>query len=259
MATIEERIENIEDRLNEINTNFISLQDLILYITSINETMIKADKKEKIIGKITINTNKRIMQFRDHIPPTCKISNVCATRLEKATTNILQIYITEGRTAALKSIKTYLEEAKKSQKGPMNADNICDQACLNNMVYILNKLKEFIDTPEYHNFRDDMLSDLSSSDIWIEKYDITDLYNLITPLSNIARLSILRILAKGSKSYSQLERECNIKANLNFHLEKLIKAKYILKENRHDKIKYSIHIHGLQALKLLTELKSKIL
>ncbi|MHA1378334.1 MAG: winged helix-turn-helix domain-containing protein [Candidatus Helarchaeota archaeon] len=258
MTVIEKKIENIEEKLEQINSNFISLQDLILYMTSINETIIKADQQGKTLKEITNETNKKIKQFRNNIPPECTMSETCANKLNKTTIEVLQIFMEKGKSDAIKSIDMFINEAKRKCAQSAKFDNICDKACLNNMVHILNTLRDFMNKPMYPNFRYNLSSDLSSTEIGLEKYSVDEFYDLLAPLCNLARLRILRVLAKGRKGYSQLERECNIKNNLNFHLEKLIKKRYIIKENNHGKIEYSIHLNGLKALIFLNELKSQL-
>ena len=81
---------------------------------------------------------------------------------------------------------------------------------------------------------------------------------MLTPISNPTRLTILKTLARGSVTFSQLERKSQIKANLQFHLNKLIKARLVLKEKEHGKWKYFIHVNGLKVLRYLIELKNAI-
>ena len=79
--------------------------------------------------------------------------------------------------------------------------------------------------------------------------------NMLTPLSNVIRLQILKHLSKGGKYYSQLEALTGIKAgHLLFHIEKLKDANFVIQENK----KYLITLKGRRALNLISGLKKEL-
>ncbi|MHA1689443.1 MAG: winged helix-turn-helix domain-containing protein [Promethearchaeota archaeon] len=75
------------------------------------------------------------------------------------------------------------------------------------------------------------------------------------PLSNKVRLKILKILMRGMKLFTELEKGSGIKrGHLQYHLKYLLKAKFVEKQGAY----YVITSFGLIILKYLNNLKKKL-
>jgi len=80
--------------------------------------------------------------------------------------------------------------------------------------------------------------------------------NLLEPLANYSRLTVLSSVTEGKKSFSELSKITNTKAgHLAFHLRKLVTAKLIAQEAT--KGDYIITQRGLELIKKLESLQSK--
>lgn len=79
--------------------------------------------------------------------------------------------------------------------------------------------------------------------------------SLITPLSNVIRLKLLKNLSKGGKYYSQLEHLLGIRAgHLLFHIERLKEVDYIVQEEK----KYMITLKGRKIMAFLSVLRKEV-
>ena len=258
MTNIEQRFSNLEKKIEQIIHNFNSLQALILYVNEDTERKIGTfDKKEKL-WRLTVNVNEGMERFRNARPPECKLVDFCTGRVEKSTTQILQDFRRKGEAEALRTVERHLNAVEKELGQASRQNDICDERCFNKITKIFKNLREIIKNSNMSRKKISSSLDISSPEKWDNKYGEVELYDLLTPLSHVSRLKILRTLAKGGKSFSSLERGSGIKANLQFHLEKLIRAKYVKKQKHQGKWKYMIDLNGLKALKLLTNLKSEI-
>jgi DNA-binding transcriptional ArsR family regulator len=127
--------------------------------------------------------------------------------------------------------------------------------CLKNATNIFILLKDLINTSnELSRKYSEELIVLEQTSL-LEFENEEEINNMLRPLSNVLRLKILKNLSKGGKFYSQLEEAIGIKAgHLLFHIEKLIKAKYVKQEDK----KYLITLNGLKALRFLHGLKEEL-
>ncbi|MFW9989636.1 MAG: winged helix-turn-helix domain-containing protein [Candidatus Odinarchaeota archaeon] len=239
----------IENKLDKIDKKFNFLQDIILQMKNELEILKKANTKDQYFSKLTFAAQKGMIHFLDNKDPECERINLCVRLLEGGIYKVLQVYNQQGPNKAINLLDSYLKTSDyKFYKKKCNKD------CLSNSMQIYSTLKDLI-TAAQDNIKiytEELISlnnDLNFND------GIEDEINrILTPLSNVIRLKILKDLRNGGKTYSQLEKDIGIKAgHLIFHMEKLIKAGYVSQENR----KYMITIEGLKALRYLIKLKEE--
>ena len=258
MGQIEEKIEELERKIDNINSSFDKLQDILLYNSSLNEIGIDNNENKNFLCELTSKSNQGMNHFLIERPMDCGFTEFCTKRVEKAINQIQRTFILNGLESALEAANFHLNGAKKEALTITEKIPTCKEFCYNNVILLFENIINLMKNTGWGKLKDFPKLDVSKPENWINKYSENELSNLLSPLNNPFRLKILRVLTKGSKSFSQIERETRIKTNLLFHLEKLIKANYIIKEQKRGKWKYMIHLSGLKALRLINELKNEI-
>ncbi|MFX1274081.1 MAG: winged helix-turn-helix domain-containing protein [Promethearchaeota archaeon] len=241
---------NINKKLDSMNKNFNSLQDLILIVKKELAIIKKGIINETSFSKLSLTAQKQMIQFLDNKDPECKISDACVRLLEGGVYKILRIYSENGPDGAVELINKFL----KTTNYEFYKDK-CNNECLNRSIQIYHSLKELIITSrkEKIKFTQELIA--FDDDTCFEEGVVENIYKILSPLSNVLRLKILTNLQNGGRTYSQLEEDIGIKAgHLLFHMEKLISIGYISQENK----KYLITMKGLKILKYLHGLKEEL-
>jgi DNA-binding transcriptional ArsR family regulator len=190
-------------------------------------------------------------KFLDNRPEDCNILDYCTTLTEKGIFRVIRTLLERGEDAAITKIDKYL---KFSESDP--ATKACpNKKCLINAMEPFRLLKDLIiDSKELSARYFEELT-LIEEEPYLEEANEELINNILTPLSNVIRLEILKHLSKGGKYYSQLEESTGIKAgHLLFHVEKLRDAKFVIQENK----KYLITMKGRRALSLISGLKREL-
>ncbi|MFX0093367.1 MAG: winged helix-turn-helix domain-containing protein [Candidatus Hodarchaeota archaeon] len=257
MDTTQQRFEQIELRLEEISQNLNGLQDLMLYLKSSLESVMQREEEKSYITRLTLKTNKYVSKFLEERSTRCKVWEWCTRRVEKATSLILHSFMEEGSRSAIAQTDYHINSALQYHKNAECVDyTCCDEDCFRNVIETFETLKDLLQTFQESttfNSRDIVLS----SPTRIEQMPVMEVCDLLKPLANESRLKILKELGKGSKNYATIERRVGIKGgHLQFHLNILLKAKYISKEKTYGN--YLITRWGLKALRLSFELCESI-
>ncbi len=256
MNTMDKKIDEIDKKLEELKNNFVYLHDTLLYMNNSSESLKKIGIDQSCPCGLDLNPRKHMNQFETQKFKNCHYEDRCTHQVERAISKILKTYIEKGIDEALEEIQFHSNSAQlKFNTSKERGFKNCDEKCFANIIYTFNTLKNLVNQGIDNRTSQQNSLDISSPGDWINEYDTSSLYDVLAPISNPTRLKILKTLAKGSATFSQLERKSNIKANLQFHLNKLLNSKFVIKEKQHGKWRYFIHVNGLKALRYLIELK----
>ncbi len=240
----------VEKSFETLNSKIENLQDLVLFMKSRLDYVVRNKVDEYSLSKLTIIADDNLEEFLDVRPPTCQVLDECTTLVERKTFKVLRLFMEKGAKSAVNLINSYIEFSKTAP-----IVNKCpDDKCLEKALKIFKTLEELIITSEeisvkeLFSLRDEMI---------IEDGCEEEMCELLSPLSNVIRLKILKNLFKGPKYYSQLENQIGVKGgHLLHHIKNLKNAHYITKkEQKGSYSKYSITDRGIKALKFLNELK----
>ena len=248
-------INEIDKRFNTLNEKIATLQDGIHNIKSnfnlFSSSFIKKESLSEITKIIKVNNDN----YLDKRPSSCQLKDLCTTIIEKKVFEVIMTFMKDGDKRALESINTFVEGIKSSSEF---IDHCSDGNCAENAIYIFNSLAELIESASLKQKQYLKTLLLIDSEIDIAESNEKELCKMITPISNEARIKILKVLCKNGLYYSQIEREVGIKGgHFHFHLEKLIEAGYI--EQEREKGIYSITVKGLKILRLLYGLNQEII
>lgn len=241
----------ITRQLKEINSKINLLQDLF-YEMKNELSLIKRSKiQENYFSNMTKIADDNLNKFLDNRPMDCNILDFCTTLVEKGVFRVLRILMEKGEEAAIIQIEKYL----KLSESPQTLKTCPNNKCLENSIDIFKLLKDLItDSKELSSKYFKELT-LLEEELEIEETNEEQINEILTPLSNVIRLKILKNLKKGGKYYSQLEEEIGIKAgHLLFHIEKLKEANYVIQENK----KYIITLNGRKVLNLISGLRKEL-
>lgn len=251
MDNSEETLLKISDQLEKLDAKFNFLQDMLFNMRNELELIKKSTIRENYFSQMTKIADKNLVNFLDNRPKDCKILDYCTTLIEKGVLRVLSTLLEKGEDSALNKIEKYIKFSESSAVSKECSDNVC----LGNAIDTFKLLKDLIiDSKELSlkYLEEITLNDQYSS---FEEVNEEELNNLLTPLSNVVRLKILKNLSKYGKYYSQLEEATGTKAgHLLFHIEKLKGVKYIIQENK----KYLITLKGRKALNLILGLSREL-
>ncbi|MFB0560345.1 MAG: winged helix-turn-helix domain-containing protein [Candidatus Lokiarchaeia archaeon] len=253
MSNLENRISEIEERLEEIKRNIITLQDMILYMKTALETVTSREVEKECLARLTLKTNENMDKFLKERSSECSIQDWCTRRVEKATSMILRAFMEQGTRSAIELAKYSVDAATRHY----TEINCTDQNCFKNAIDTFKTLEELLETSKEVSVK--FTKDLYSPKRWSDFEEIREeeICELLAPLSNVTRLRILKSLGKGGRNYAQLERQIGIKGgHLQFHLNNLIQADYVTQEKPQGK--YLITMKGLKALRFSYGLKELV-
>lgn len=241
----------ISDQLEKLDVKFNFLQDMLFNMRNELELIKKSTIRENYFSQMTKIADKNLVNFLDNRPKDCKILDYCTTLIEKGVLRVLRTLLEKGEESALIKIEKYIKFSESS-----NVSKECtDNDCLRNAIDTFKLLKDLIIDSKELSLK--YLEEITLNDQYasFEEVNEEELNNLLTPLSNVVRLKILKTLSKFGKHYSQLEEATGIKAgHLLFHIEKLKGVKYIIQENK----KYLITLKGRKALNLILGLSREL-
>ena len=247
MDNSQKNLKKISEQLKDIDTKVNFLQDMLFGMKNELDLIKKSQIQENYFSRITKIADENLEKFLDNRPHDCKILDYCTTMIEKGVFRVLRTLLESGEDAAINRIDKYL---KFTESDP--ASKACpDTECLRNAIDTFRLLKDLItDSKELSSKYFEELAILEQEPD-IEGVNIEQLNDILTPLSNVTRLKIMKILRKGGKYYTQLEEATGIKAgHLLFHIEKLKDAGFVIQENK----KYLITMNGRKALNLISGL-----
>lgn len=243
-SVIEYKIEEIMKKLEEILVAVNILQDSVLQLSAALEVIGIAKDEKELIYSVTNEISEKLDDFRAKRQESCDLKKECTRRLEKASLRILQTMVKTGIEEGLKEVRTLLKSAER-YKG------VCkDDSCMRNALEMFRTLEKILEDAlaKRKEIKNGQVLNLDFSKL------NEDVAKKISPVSNPLRIQILKALAKGKKSYAELERITSAKGgHLRFHLRTLIKSNYVAQEKRQGK--YLLTSEGLRILKLLCQLK----
>jgi hypothetical protein len=250
MDNSKDSLKKISEQLEAIDGKVNVLQDMLYGMKNELIVLNKSRIQENYFSYMP-KIAKELEKFLDNRPEDCGILDYCTTLTEKGIFRVIKTLLEKGEEEAIKKIDKYL---KFSESDP--ASKACpNRTCLINAMEPFRILKDLIiDSKELSSRYFEELTFLEEEPE-LEEMNEDLINNLLTPLSNVIRLQILKHLSKGGKYYSQLEVSTGIKAgHLLFHIEKLKDAKFVIQENK----KYLITIKGRKALSLISGLKREL-
>jgi len=239
-SLIEEKLEEITRKLDEVLEAVSILQDNLIQLNAVLEAInVKAMEKELISG-IAENIERGLKRFKDESPKECDFRSFCTARVEKAAMRVLQTLASKGTEEGLKELRRHLEAVEKYRNGCK------DEKCLKNAVDTFKFLEKLIEEAKQNASNKKELLKLSP------ELDEKKVAEEISAVSNAVRIKILKALAKGKKSYAELEKLTGLRGgHLRFHLRVLLNSNFIIRSEK----KYAITNHGLRILKILSELQ----
>ncbi len=250
MDNSEDSLQKISEQLKAIDSKVNVLQDMLYGMKNELNLIKKSRIQENYFSQIP-KIAEDLEKFLDNRPEDCNILDYCTTLTEKGIFRVIKTLLEKGEEEAIAKIDKYL---KFSESAP--ASKACpNKTCLINAMEPFKMLKELlIDSKELSSRYFEELT-LLEEEPELEEVSKELIINMLTPLSNVIRLQILKHLSKGGKFYTQLEELTGIKAgHLLFHIEKLMGAKFVIQENK----KYLITMKGRKALSLIFGLKKEL-
>jgi len=249
----EEYFSKVDDKFVELNSRMSSLQDVVLRMKSGFDILTKSRVQEECLSQMTQTVDENVELFLEARPQNCQILDECTTLIERGALKVLRVFMEKGARKTLILLNNHndtLVETAVSQ-------NCSNPKCLKKAKSVFTTLKELITTSEEASIQ--YAKDLFSleEELNFEEGDEEELCGLLAPLSNVIRLKILKSLASGSMSYTNLEKKVGVKAgHLLHHLKSLSSAQYIIKEKKNGSFSnYAITSKGLNALRFLSELR----
>ncbi|MDK2876050.1 MAG: hypothetical protein PWQ22_460 [Archaeoglobaceae archaeon] len=241
-SLLEEKIEEIAKKLDEILGAVSILQQNLIQLSVTLEAINRKAVERELLSWISSETEDYLKKFREGRLEDCELKEFCTKRVEKAAMRILQTVAKNGTEEGLKELRMHIDAIERHS-------GICkDEKCLKNAVEVFKILEKLIESSEQR-------ANLGRELIWGISYDglkEEKVAEKISAISNAVRIKILKILARGAKSYAELERETGLKGgHLHFHLKNLISAEYVIRNSKG----YAITGEGLRILKLLSDLK----
>ncbi|MDI9645927.1 MAG: winged helix-turn-helix domain-containing protein [Archaeoglobales archaeon] len=244
-SILEYKIEEIAKKLDEILKAVNLLQDAILQLNAVIEaTSMKMNERE-LIYSVTAEINEKLDKFKAESSKGCNLKEICTKRMEKVSFRILQLIAKNGVEDGLKEIRKQFQAVEKYKE-------VCkDESCMKNAVEVFKALERILErflVERQVNMRKEVIQKLDPSLLSEE------LAKKLSSVSNPLRIRILKALAKGKKSYAELERITSTKGgHLQFHLRTLIKSGYVAQEEPQGR--YMLTKDGLRILELLCQLE----
>lgn len=230
-----------------------AVQDLFTHAKATIETVAREETEKTTITQLATKANSGLSVFVQNGVNECDFLKWCTRRVEKAITMILRAYIEQGPIQGIELARYCTETAKRELQ-----DITCmDDQCFNRAIVTFQSLEELMANTQIIMKTRTGISVSDRSLSGSEDIDEEGILGMVTPLSNIIRLKIMKDLAEKGKNYTVLERQLGIKGgHLQFHLNKLISAGYIYKEKKYNK--YSLTLKGLKVLRSLQELSEEL-
>ncbi len=250
MDNSKDNLTKISEQLKAIDSKVNLLQDVLYGMKNELDLIKKSRIQENYFSHIT-KIGEDLEKFLDNRPKDCNILDYCTTLTEKGIFRILKTLLEKGEEEAIIKIDKYL---KFSESDPAS-ESCPNKKCLINAMEPFRLLKDLIiDSKELSARYFEELT-LLEQEPDLEEANEEQLIDILTPLSNVIRLRILKYLSKGGKYYSQLEDSTGIKAgHLLFHIQKLKEVGFVIQENK----KYLITLNGRKALNLISGLRREL-
>lgn len=239
-------LEKLLEKIDEMNRKIDVLQENVMLLETAVETLAGRGERE-FLAELKIATKKEYERIRDLSPDSCKLKKFCLERVNKATSKVIRVYAEKGVEEALEEVKKHKEAVSKHLDSA-----VCpDRKCMDNIVDTFETLESLIrHSMKMAEHKKAVLRQWKS----IEEIDEDRLAELLSPLSNPIRIRILKCLAKGGKSYAEIERTVGIRGgHLQFHLRNLMGAGYISHETLRKR--YVITYTGMMVLNWLLNLR----
>jgi len=217
-------LEELLKKMEEISRKIDALQDSVMVLGTAVEALVEKSSEKEFLAELKVAARNEYYKIRELSPDSCKFRDLCLSRVNKATSRVIRIYAEKGGEESLKELKKHKGAVSKH----LNSAVCPDRNCMESIIDTFETLESLIrQSMEIEERRRAVLRQWKK----IEEIDEGLLAELLTPLSNPIRIKILKTLAKGGKSYAELERAVGIKGgHLQFHLRNLMEAGYIAQE-----------------------------
>lgn len=230
---------DINAKIEELSRKIDLLQDLVLTLSTLLEVN---QGNEQNLAELKTLTSAEIERIKKSSPKDCKLKNFCMEKVNKATSKVIKTFAEKGTEGALAEVRRHKEAVKKH----LNSAVCPDRECMEKMVETFATLERMISVRSF-----------SVGNVRMDEIDEERAAAILNPISNPTRIRILKVLAKGKKSYAELERLIGIKGgHLQFHLRNLIRAGYVTQEKPQGK--YVLTHIGLKILKMLNEIRKVV-
>jgi len=244
------KLVSIDERLKEMNKDIKTLQDSVLSIRTALETVMKKEVQKYFSSQPTLKSNENINEFLRDSSSEFSIGEDRYTKaVEMATYSIIHAFMEQGPMSAMNQVKYHVEAATRYFNGTKSPDDRWFKNAIDTFKTLEGLINGATEVPAKFT------NDLYSPRNWLRLDDVSEeeMCNWLAPLSHVLRLKILKVLGKGGKNYSQLERQIGARGgHLQFHLNNLIQAGYVAQERHQGE--YLITRNGLIALKFIYEL-----
>ncbi|MBO8180328.1 MAG: winged helix-turn-helix transcriptional regulator [Archaeoglobus sp.] len=217
-------LEELLEKIEEIGTKVDVLQDSVMVLGTAVEALVEKNSREEFLSELKVAVRDEYYKIKELSPDSCKFRSFCLSRVDKATSRVIRIYAERGSEDALEELKKHKEAVSRY----LNSTVCPDRNCMESIVDTFETLESFIrQSMEIKEHRRAVLRQWKK----IEEIDEELLAEILSPLSNPIRIKILKTLARGGKSYAELERAVGIKGgHLQFHLRNLMEAGYVAQE-----------------------------
>jgi len=234
-------------RVEEIDRKIDALRDALLTLTTALEALVERESEKEFLAELRQAFRKECGRVEEISPKNCQLRKFCFGRVNKAASKVIRIYAEKGAEEALDEV----ERHKRALKQHLNSAICPDKSCMEGMAEIFETIERLIRrSVELSKQRRTVLRQLGS----VDEIDEEEMARILSPLSNPTRIKIMKLLAKGSKSYVELERAVGIRGgHLQFHLRSLMEAGYVIQERVRKK--YAITQLGLTLLSQLAAIK----
>lgn len=238
-------MEELLKKLEEMNRKIDFLQDSMIALATAVEVLAGQDEEKGFLAELKAAVKSENSRIRKLSPKSCRLRDFCLSRVNKATSKVIRVYAEKGGLEALEEVRKHKEAVEKHLESSVCPDRNCMESIVDTFETLESLIKQSLELAEQ---RRAILKQWRS----IEDIDEDTVAKLLSPLSNPIRIRILKNLAKGGKSYAELERAVGIKGgHLQFHLRNLIEAGYITQTVRK---RYVITHSGLRVLNNLAGL-----
>jgi len=241
----------IKEKVKSLDDKIIILQDMVNSFKNELALLRKSKIQENYYARLTKIADENLVNFLNNRPKDCSILDYCTTMIEKGVLRVLRTLMENGEEQALMKIDKYIKfsSSESALKACPNHD------CLGNVMDTFKLLRDLITDSRELSLRYLEELQISDTDLELTEENVEELNDLLTPLSNVMRLKILKNLNKGGKFYTQLEEQTGIKAgHLLFHVEKLKDAGYVIQKDK----KYLISLKGKKVLNYIATLNKEL-
>lgn len=239
-------MEELLKKLDEMSRKIEALQDSIMMLGTAVEALAERDGKRELLDTLKSSFSREYSKISEKSPKSCELRDFCLDRVNRAASKVIRVFAERGAEEALDEVRKHKEAVEKHFESSICPDRNCMESIADTFETLESLIRESI---EISKQRRAVLRQWRR----IEDIDEEVVARMLSPLANPMRIRILKTLAKGGKSYAELERSVGIKGgHLQFHLRSLMEAGYIAQESLRKR--YVITHSGLKVLNHLVGL-----